>query len=56
MPVSQGEDAMRAALEEIAKGSGPFNRDPLTFAGNCVEHAVETAKASLAEFGEAVTA
>jgi len=39
------------ALEEIAKGGGPFNRDPLIFAGNCVEHAVKTAKAALMEIG-----
>lgn len=46
---------MRSALEEIAKGRGPFRRDPLEFATACLEHAVETAKAAL-EGREAVTA
>lgn len=39
------------ALEEIAKGRGPYKRDPLEFATACLEHAVETAKAALMEIG-----
>jgi hypothetical protein len=39
------------ALEEIAKGRGPFKRDPLEFATACLDHAVETAKAALLEIG-----
>lgn len=28
---------MRAALQEITRGAGPYNRDPLTHADNCIE-------------------
>lgn len=28
---------MRAALREITRGAGPYNRDPLTHADNCIE-------------------
>jgi hypothetical protein len=31
------------ALTEIAKGAGPFNRDPLIHAENTIEHMKETA-------------
>lgn len=42
---------MRDALIEIAKGRGPFKREPLEFATACLDHAVETAKAALMEIG-----
>lgn len=28
---------LRDALREISKGQGPYSRDPLTHAGNCIE-------------------
>lgn len=37
-----------AALEEIAKGTGPFSRDPLLHAANTIESMKETARAALA--------
>lgn len=52
MPISTDDTSrMRAALEEIAKGRGPFKRDPLEFASACLGHAVETAKAALEASG-----
>lgn len=29
---------LMAYLSEIAKGAGPYSRDPLTHADNCIEH------------------
>lgn len=37
-----------SALQEIAKGSGAFSRDPLIHADNCITHMVEVANAALA--------
>ena len=44
--------ALVAALEEIAKGEGPFSRDPLTHAENIIEAMKEIARAAL-ELAEA---
>ena len=30
-------EPMRTALAEIAKGEGPYSRDPLTHADNCID-------------------
>lgn len=40
--------ALLAALEEIAKGEGPYSRDPLTHAANTVEAMEAIAKAAIA--------
>lgn len=37
------------ALTKIAEGAGPYSRDPLTHAENCIEAMKETARALLAE-------
>lgn len=37
------------ALKEIAKGEGPYARDPLTFANNTIESLVAIAKKALDE-------
>jgi hypothetical protein len=39
---------LRAALEEIAEGSGAFSRDPLTHAANCIDNMKSIARAALA--------
>ena len=31
-------EELEEALRQIAKGEGPFSRDPLTHAANCVEN------------------
>lgn len=36
-----------ATLEEIAKGEGPFNRDPLEHASNVIEHAQQIAREAI---------
>ncbi len=41
-------DALVRALEEIAEGAGPFSRDPLTHAENCIDDMKERARAALA--------
>jgi hypothetical protein len=35
------------ALEEISKGDGPFNHDPLIHAGNCIENMKMIARVAL---------
>jgi hypothetical protein len=39
--------ALRAALQEIARGEGPFSRDPLTHAANTIEAMRECALSAL---------
>ena len=39
---------LMAAIKNIAKGEGAFNRDPLKHAQNCIEHATALADAALA--------
>lgn len=41
-------EALREALEEIAKGEGAFNRDPLVHCANAVEAMKATANTALA--------
>ncbi len=41
-------EALVRALEEIAEGAGPFSRDPLTHAENCIDDMKERARAALA--------
>ena len=36
-----------SALKEISKGRGPYNRDPLEHAHNCIEAMTEVAKQAL---------
>ncbi len=38
---------MIAALKEIAKGDGAFDRDPLVHASNCIENMESLAKAAI---------
>jgi len=45
-------DKVEEALREIAKGEGPYNRDPLEHAANCIEHMKETARTALAAFDD----
>lgn len=40
---------LRAALEKIAEGAGPFSRDPHTHAVNCIEAMKKLARDALAE-------
>jgi hypothetical protein len=40
-------ERMRAALEEISRGEGPFSRDPLTHATNCIENMKQIARDAL---------
>lgn len=40
---------LRAALAEIAKGEGAFNRDPLNHAKNVIENMMTLAAAALAQ-------
>ncbi len=40
--------ALLEALKEIAKGEGPFSRDQLTHAQNCIEYMKEQALAAIA--------
>ncbi len=40
---------LRAEFEEIAKTEGPFNRDPLQHAINCIENMAEIARAAIAK-------
>lgn len=48
---------MLAALEEIAKGAGPYSRDPLTHAENCIDSMKALAAAAIAKArGESVPA
>jgi hypothetical protein len=42
-------DALVAALEEIAKGEGAYNRDPLQHAMNCIDNMKSIAALALAE-------
>ena len=42
-------DELVTALKEIAKGKGPFNRNPLLHAENVIEEAKATANALLAK-------
>lgn len=42
-----------AALREIAKGEGAFNRDPLTHAENTIENMKSIARAALAKARDA---
>ncbi len=43
----------RAALEKIQKGDGPFSREPLQHAENCITSMVDIADAALAQPPEA---
>lgn len=43
--------ALKEALEEIAKGEGPFSRDPLTHASNTIDSMVAIAVTALAKAG-----
>jgi hypothetical protein len=45
-------DTLRAALDEIAKGEGRYNRDPLTHASNTIEDMQALAIAALRGEGE----
>lgn len=40
-------ERLREALVEISKGAGPFSRDPLTFAQNCIDSMKQTAQDAL---------
>jgi hypothetical protein len=42
-------ERLRAALKEIKKGEGPFDRDPLLHAGNVIEDMKEIASRALGE-------
>jgi hypothetical protein len=39
---------LEEALRHIEEGSGPFNRDQLTFASNCIDNMKARARAALA--------
>lgn len=39
----------RKALDEISQGKGPYSRDPLTHADNCVNSMKDIAKKALNE-------
>jgi hypothetical protein len=41
--------AMLAALKEIEKGQGAYNRDPLTHAWNTIDDMKELARAAIAQ-------
>ena len=41
------------ALQEIALGEGPFNRDPLTHAANCIDAMKHLAAMALRDVGAA---
>ena len=43
------EGVLVKALKEITKGEGPFNRDPLQHAENCIEEMQATARKALSE-------
>ena len=43
---------LRAALQEIAKGEGPYFRDPLTHAANCIAVMKRLANGALAKSAE----
>lgn len=42
-------EALYEALTEIAKGEGPFSRDPLIHAENCIESMKDIAHAAIAK-------
>lgn len=44
-------DAMIEALQEITKAAGPFNRDPLIHARNCIQDMQATAVNVLKRYG-----
>jgi len=46
-PNQQYTSTLVAALQEIAKGEGPFSRDPLTHAENTIEAMKEIARLAL---------
>ena len=45
-------ERLREALQEISKGEGAFNRDPLKHCSNTVEDMKAMAKAALKERGD----
>ena len=47
-------NALVAALKEIAKGEGPYNRDPLHHAANTIDAMTKLADDALAAAGETV--
>ena len=48
LPEDGGEcERYREALAQIATGAGPFNRDPLKHAENCIESMKSVARAAL---------
>jgi hypothetical protein len=54
-PLHAQAEQMRAALEQIAKGEGAFNRDPLKHAANVIEEAKELARALLATIQKGIS-
>ena len=40
---------MLEALEDIARGAGPYSRDPLTHASNTIEYMVSIAQSAIAK-------
>lgn len=47
-PAQTREAVLEKALEEIAKGEGEFNRDPLVHASNCIDNMKKIARDALA--------
>lgn len=43
---------IRELLEEIAEGKGPYSRDHLQHAGNCIEAMKKCAREALEELGK----
>lgn len=48
-------DNLLAALEDIAEGKGPYSRNQLTHAWNCIEEMKATAQAAIAKAKGATT-
>lgn len=46
--LTRENERLRAAMEQIAKGEGPYSRDPLTHAANVIEDMMAVARAALA--------
>ena len=46
--IAEEVERLKAAMTEIAKGDGAFNRDRLTHADNCIENMKSIADAALA--------
>ena len=47
MTLAEKLSAIREALEVIQRGDGPYSRDPLVHAGNCIDAAKEHATTAL---------